>query len=88
MIISLIVLSTMILLRLIIDNIDLTLINIKEIIHNEFNINIKETQQIVTKLYNIPSNILTILLINYLFLTLIVVVKVTNFFYGPLRNIN
>nr|QBF44178.1 NADH dehydrogenase subunit 6 [Thaumalea sp. ZK-2019] len=37
------------------------------------------------KLYNYPTNFLTLLLINYLFLTLIVVVKVTNISYGPLR---
>nr|YP_009544261.1 NADH dehydrogenase subunit 6 [Simulium maculatum]AYO45669.1 NADH dehydrogenase subunit 6 [Simulium maculatum] len=39
----------------------------------------------LNKLYNYPTNFLTILLINYLFLTLIAVVKVTNIFYGPLR---
>nr|YP_010883679.1 NADH dehydrogenase subunit 6 [Simulium jisigouense]WIV81719.1 NADH dehydrogenase subunit 6 [Simulium jisigouense] len=39
----------------------------------------------LNKLYNYPTNFLTIMLINYLFLTLIAVVKVTNIFYGPLR---
>lgn len=39
----------------------------------------------LNKLYNFPTNILTILLINYLFLTLIAAVKITNIFYGPLR---
>jgi NADH-ubiquinone oxidoreductase chain 6 len=39
----------------------------------------------LNKLYNYPTNFLTIVLINYLFLTLIAVVKVTNIFYGPLR---
>nr|UFZ12914.1 NADH dehydrogenase subunit 6 [Platyneuromus soror] len=37
------------------------------------------------KLYNFPSMNLTLLLINYLFLTLIIIVKITNIFYGPLR---
>ena len=39
----------------------------------------------LNKLYNFPTNILTVLLINYLFLTLIAAVKITNIFYGPLR---
>ena len=40
------------------------------------------------KLYNFPTNIITIILALYLFLTLIVVVKITNIFEGPLRHIN
>lgn len=39
----------------------------------------------LNKLYNFPTNILTILLIIYLFLTLVAVVKITNVFEGPLR---
>jgi NADH-ubiquinone oxidoreductase chain 6 len=39
----------------------------------------------LNKLYNFPTNFLTVLLINYLFLTLIAAVKVTNVHYGPLR---
>ena len=39
----------------------------------------------LNKLYNFPINIITILLINYLFLTLIATVKITNIFEGPLR---
>nr|QOV03332.1 NADH dehydrogenase subunit 6 [Simulium equinum] len=46
---------------------------------------IKENSINLNKLYNYPTNFLTIILINYLFLTLIAVVKVTNIFYGPLR---
>lgn len=44
-----------------------------------------ENSLILNKLYNFPINILTILLIIYLFLTLIAVVKITNVFEGPLR---
>nr|YP_009250308.1 NADH dehydrogenase subunit 6 [Panchlora nivea]AMW91063.1 NADH dehydrogenase subunit 6 [Panchlora nivea] len=40
------------------------------------------------KLYNFPTNIITIMLALYLFLTLIVVVKITNIFEGPLRHMN
>nr|AVN68285.1 NADH dehydrogenase subunit 6 [Rhyparobia grandis] len=40
------------------------------------------------KLYNLPTNIITIILASYLFLTLIAVVKITNIFMGPLRQMN
>nr|WGO57909.1 NADH dehydrogenase subunit 6 [Cyrtonotula longialata] len=40
------------------------------------------------KLYNSSTSIITILLATYLFLTLIAVVKITNIFKGPLRQIN
>nr|YP_010310704.1 NADH dehydrogenase subunit 6 [Bradysia odoriphaga]UMY76239.1 NADH dehydrogenase subunit 6 [Bradysia odoriphaga] len=53
-----------------------------------FNNMIMENQYYIYKLYNFPTNFLTCLMINYLFFTLIVVVKVTNFFYGPIRNLN
>nr|AMW68057.1 NADH dehydrogenase subunit 6 [Myiodactylus osmyloides] len=46
------------------------------IFENEFNL---------IKLYNNPTMNLTILTINYLLLTLIVIVKITNPMYGPLR---
>nr|WJW73785.1 NADH dehydrogenase subunit 6 [Platypeza sp.] len=42
----------------------------------------------LVKLYNYPTNLITILLINYLLITLIVIVKITNLFYGPLRRMN
>nr|AMP43817.1 NADH dehydrogenase subunit 6 [Suragina sp. KW-2016] len=42
----------------------------------------------LNKLYNYPTNIITLILINYLLLTLIAVVKITNIFYGPLRPMN
>nr|YP_010693071.1 NADH dehydrogenase subunit 6 [Dacus axanus]WCB98252.1 NADH dehydrogenase subunit 6 [Dacus axanus] len=40
------------------------------------------------KLYNYPTNMITIMLMNYLLITLIAVVKITNLFYGPLRPMN
>nr|NP_957752.1 NADH dehydrogenase subunit 6 [Bactrocera oleae]YP_009650362.1 NADH dehydrogenase subunit 6 [Bactrocera biguttula]AAO34637.1 NADH dehydrogenase subunit 6 [Bactrocera oleae]AAO34650.1 NADH dehydrogenase subunit 6 [Bactrocera oleae]ACY09689.1 NADH dehydrogenase subunit 6 [Bactrocera oleae]ACY09702.1 NADH dehydrogenase subunit 6 [Bactrocera oleae]ACY09715.1 NADH dehydrogenase subunit 6 [Bactrocera oleae] len=40
------------------------------------------------KLYNFPTNLMTILLMNYLLITLIAVVKITKLFYGPLRPMN
>lgn len=39
------------------------------------------------KLYNFPTNIITLILASYLFLTLIAVVKIINIFKGPLRHI-
>nr|YP_010998241.1 NADH dehydrogenase subunit 6 [Plecia hardyi]WPM86398.1 NADH dehydrogenase subunit 6 [Plecia hardyi] len=38
------------------------------------------------KLYNYPINILLFIIINYLLMTLIIVVKITNIFKGPLRS--
>lgn len=46
---------------------------------------LNENCLILNKLYNFPINLITILLIIYLFLTLIAVVKITNIFEGPLR---
>lgn len=44
-----------------------------------------ENSVILNKIYNFPINLITILLIIYLFLTLITAVKITNVFEGPLR---
>nr|QLY90094.1 NADH dehydrogenase subunit 6 [Metalimnobia quadrinotata] len=60
----------------------------------EMNINtnaynfIQENSTNLNKLYNFPTNIITLLMINYLFLTLIIIVKITNNFNGPLRSNN
>nr|YP_010946632.1 NADH dehydrogenase subunit 6 [Margattea nimbata]WGO57350.1 NADH dehydrogenase subunit 6 [Margattea nimbata] len=40
------------------------------------------------KLYNLPTQLITILLGSYLFLSLIAVVKIINIFKGPLRKMN
>nr|QOE17387.1 NADH dehydrogenase subunit 6 [Chelipoda sp. YD3012] len=42
----------------------------------------------LNKLYNFPTNFITLLLINYLLISLIAIVKITNIFYGPLRLMN
>nr|UFZ12927.1 NADH dehydrogenase subunit 6 [Protohermes basimaculatus] len=47
-----------------------------------------ENSNELLKLYNFPTMNLTLLLINYLFLTLIIIVKMTNIFWGPLRQFN
>lgn len=55
--------------------------NILLFFNNENNINL-------SKLYNEQTYFLIILLIIYLFITLIAVVKITNIFFGPLRSFN
>nr|QZP40948.1 NADH dehydrogenase subunit 6 [Geoscapheus dilatatus] len=40
------------------------------------------------KLYNYPTGLLTIMMAIYLLITLIAVVKITNIFSGPLRQMN
>nr|YP_010946346.1 NADH dehydrogenase subunit 6 [Anaplectoidea varia]WGO57064.1 NADH dehydrogenase subunit 6 [Anaplectoidea varia] len=40
------------------------------------------------KLYNLPTKMITILMASYLFLTLIMTVKIINIFKGPLRKMN
>lgn len=62
-----------------------SIINIENILINDINSILIENSLILNKLYNFPINLLTILLIVYLFLTLIAVVKITNVFEGPLR---
>nr|ARI44183.1 NADH dehydrogenase subunit 6 [Celyphus obtectus] len=47
-----------------------------------------ENSNNLTKLYNYPTNLITILLMNYLLITLIAIVKITKMFYGPLRLMN
>lgn len=45
----------------------------------------KENSLSLRKLYNFPVNFISVILIIYLFLTLVAVVKITNIFEGPLR---
>nr|YP_010166683.1 NADH dehydrogenase subunit 6 [Mystonectes coelamboides]QRV62774.1 NADH dehydrogenase subunit 6 [Mystonectes coelamboides] len=58
--------------------------NIMEMINN---INLLKNDNInsLTMMYNYPNFMITILMINYLFLTLIAVVKITQSNQGPLR---
>nr|WNO18650.1 NADH dehydrogenase subunit 6 [Seseria sambara indosinica] len=42
----------------------------------------------LTKLYNNQTYFMMLMMIIYLFITLVAVVKITNIFYGPLRSIN
>jgi len=62
-----------------------------KIINNEnssfirFNFSLEKNIFLLNKIYNFPINLITILLVNYLFLTLIATVKITNIFQGPIR---
>nr|AMH85668.1 NADH dehydrogenase subunit 6 [Sarcophaga bullata] len=51
----------------------------------DMNSYIMENSMSLVKLYNYPNNLLTIMLMNYLLITLIAVVKITKLFKGPLR---
>nr|YP_009434629.1 NADH dehydrogenase subunit 6 [Dorcadia ioffi]ATF28034.1 NADH dehydrogenase subunit 6 [Dorcadia ioffi] len=53
--------------------------------NNVFSMNLNLNTMNLNKLYNFPNNMMTIMLILYLLITLIIVVKITNMFYGPLR---
>lgn len=58
-------------------------------INNFFNLFIffnNENKINLSKLYNNQTFILIIMIIIYLFITLIAIVKITNIFYGPLRS--
>nr|AHY86326.1 NADH dehydrogenase subunit 6 [Epeorus sp. JZ-2014] len=46
------------------------------------------TLNLLIKLYNNPTHLLTLLLVLYLFLTLVAVVTITQIFQGPLRSKN
>lgn len=46
---------------------------------------LEENYLMLSKIYDMPNNLIIILLINYLLLTLITVVKITHSFRGPLR---
>nr|YP_009995412.1 NADH dehydrogenase subunit 6 [Ochthebius lividipennis]QNP09828.1 NADH dehydrogenase subunit 6 [Ochthebius lividipennis] len=54
---------------------------------NNFNkfIYMNNNYLMLSKFYNLPSNSIMFLMIIYLFITLIAVVKITNFNLGPLR---
>nr|QHD47845.1 NADH dehydrogenase subunit 6 [Calineuria stigmatica] len=52
---------------------------------NNMTSNNEESSLFLMKLYNNPTSLITLMLVLYLFLTLIAVVKITKIFHGPLR---
>nr|YP_009349776.1 NADH dehydrogenase subunit 6 [Pseudokuzicus pieli]AQM39821.1 NADH dehydrogenase subunit 6 [Pseudokuzicus pieli] len=88
LIIMLFMFSLAISLSLISDSTMWNLVNFNEEmtnINNQFMTLHDESNYLLTKLYNKPTDFITIMLVNYLFLTLIAIVKITNIFQGPLR---
>lgn len=85
-----IILIIFLIIRLILDkNLILYFSNNLEIEPTQYRyIYLKENTINLNKLYNFPRNFITLILINYLFLTLVIIVKITNNFSGPLRNNN
>nr|WAX39360.1 NADH dehydrogenase subunit 6 [Neostylopyga rhombifolia] len=59
--------------------------NMEMMIHENIYNTENEMINSLMKLYNQPTNLITIMLASYLFLTLIAVVKITNISKGPLR---
>nr|YP_009538010.1 NADH dehydrogenase subunit 6 [Limenitis albomaculata]AYN60753.1 NADH dehydrogenase subunit 6 [Limenitis albomaculata] len=55
--------------------------NLNLFFNNEYNFNL-------SKLYNKQNYFMMMMLIIYLFITLIAIVKITNIFFGPLRSYN
>uniref|UniRef100_A0AAU6QFB4 NADH-ubiquinone oxidoreductase chain 6 n=1 Tax=Gatzara jubilaea TaxID=3114391 RepID=A0AAU6QFB4_9NEOP len=66
------------------DNSILLLNNIEMMKFNSNNL-FMENELSLNKLYNNPTMNITLMMMNYLLLTLIVVVKIVNINYGPLR---
>lgn len=46
----------------------------------------KENIIVRFKLYNLPNNLINLILILYLLIVIIIVVKITNFFLGPIKS--
>nr|QNE85761.1 NADH dehydrogenase subunit 6 [Helina impuncta] len=63
----------------------LTYSNLEIISTSNMNSYMMENSMLINKLYNYPNNFLTILLMNYLLITLIAIVKITKLYKGPLR---
>nr|YP_010701740.1 NADH dehydrogenase subunit 6 [Helophilus continuus]WCJ53314.1 NADH dehydrogenase subunit 6 [Helophilus continuus] len=90
MIISIISLLILMIIMFFMDKMLLTFNSINNEMNSISNLNsyISENSLNLIKLYNYPSNMITILLINYLLITMIASVKITKLFYGPIRSMN
>nr|AMP43791.1 NADH dehydrogenase subunit 6 [Rhamphomyia insignis] len=90
MIYTLIIMTLSTMLLIIMDKMSIVSISMNNEMTELYNFNsfMNENTLNLNKLYNFPTNMLTLLLINYLLITLIAIVKITNMFYGPLRLMN
>nr|AIW06326.1 NADH dehydrogenase subunit 6 [Drosophila erecta]QXG19196.1 NADH dehydrogenase subunit 6 [Drosophila erecta]DAA06192.1 TPA_exp: NADH dehydrogenase subunit 6 [Drosophila erecta] len=84
---SLFIMLFMLILSFIIDKTSISLFLMNNEMESIMNMNsyFTENSLSLNKLYNFPTNFVTILLMNYLLITLIVVVKITKLFKGPIR---
>nr|NP_982332.1 NADH dehydrogenase subunit 6 [Drosophila simulans]AAF77301.1 NADH dehydrogenase subunit 6 [Drosophila simulans]AAF77315.1 NADH dehydrogenase subunit 6 [Drosophila simulans]AAF77328.1 NADH dehydrogenase subunit 6 [Drosophila simulans]AAF77340.1 NADH dehydrogenase subunit 6 [Drosophila simulans]AAF77353.1 NADH dehydrogenase subunit 6 [Drosophila simulans] len=84
---SSLILLFMMILSLVIDKTSFSLFLMNNDMQSIINMNsyFMENSLSLNKLYNFPTNFITILLMNYLLITLIVVVKITKLFKGPIR---
>nr|QXG19157.1 NADH dehydrogenase subunit 6 [Drosophila burlai] len=84
---SMIILFTLFIISFLIDKNSISLFLLNNEMESIFNQNsyFLENSLSLNKLYNFPTNFITILLMNYLLITLIVVVKITKLFKGPIR---
>nr|QXG19092.1 NADH dehydrogenase subunit 6 [Drosophila athabasca] len=87
---SSLILSILFILSILIDKSSISFFLMNNEMDSIFNLNsyFSENSLSLNKLYNFPTNLITILLMNYLLITLIVVVKITKLFKGPLRMMN
>nr|WBR65675.1 NADH dehydrogenase subunit 6 [Layahima sp. 3 YZ-2022a] len=83
--ISIIMLSLLTIIFMFMDNLMLITNNLEMIKMSPESNLFSENEINLIKLYNNPTMNITIMMINYLLLTLIVVVKITNINHGPLR---
>nr|QOL00553.1 NADH dehydrogenase subunit 6 [Ceracris nigricornis nigricornis] len=90
--ISIIIIIYMMIIINIIMNIDkmmsTEMIKNTEIMNLNYSINFKEMSTSLVKLYNHPTVIITIMMMIYLFITLLAVVKITNINQGPMRKMS
>nr|YP_009945249.1 NADH dehydrogenase subunit 6 [Leptopeza flavipes]QOE17374.1 NADH dehydrogenase subunit 6 [Leptopeza flavipes]UJG45147.1 NADH dehydrogenase subunit 6 [Leptopeza flavipes] len=88
--ISFMMISMLLLFMIVIDKMNIYPLLYNNEMNEMYNLNsfIQENSLMLNKLYNYPTNLISILLIIYLLITLIVIVKITNIFYGPLRMMN
>nr|YP_009539796.1 NADH dehydrogenase subunit 6 [Suhpalacsa longialata]AYP72734.1 NADH dehydrogenase subunit 6 [Suhpalacsa longialata] len=82
---SLIIMMTMIMLFMMMDNMLMFTNSMEMTPFNNSNNLYSENETMLIKLYNNPTMNITMMMINYLLLTLIVIVKITNINYGSLR---
>nr|YP_009937137.1 NADH dehydrogenase subunit 6 [Subclytia rotundiventris]QNT26373.1 NADH dehydrogenase subunit 6 [Subclytia rotundiventris] len=86
MFISMLIFLLMMMMMIILDkNLLMQYMNLEMKNINNMDSFISENTLSLNKLYNYSTNLMTILLMNYLLITLIAVVKITKLFKGPLR---